>query len=286
MIHLAILSDIHGNLPGLEAVLADAEQFAPLSALLVAGDIITPLYYERLLPKLHDMQAVMIQGNGEQGLLAMDNGSAPEYFWTAKQFALARWGYASVPAADLEFLRTLPEQLVYHLPGTDPIRVVHGSPRNTRESVFPTAHPDQLAEVMALVNEPVVIFGHTHQPWQMRVGSRLALNPGAVTGPVNGQVGAQYAILHWDGTNWQAELRCVPYDLQTITQVFEDSGLLDTGYLARAFLASHYTGQNVGEDFLHYAFELSRQAGFVDLPYIPDEIWESAGATFPWPSGC
>jgi putative phosphoesterase len=285
---ILILSDIHGNLPSLEAVLADARQsarqFAPLDAILVAGDIITPIYHETLLQKLRDLQAVMIQGNGEKGLLEMEDGSAPAYYWTAQQFALARWCFANVTKTDLEFIRTLPEQRTFHLPGTDPIRMVHGSPRKINESIFPSAHPEQLAEVLALVDEPVVIFGHTHQPWQVRIDGRLALNPGAVTGPLDGQVGAQYAILDWDGRAWQARLRCVPYDLQATDRIFQDSGLLETGYLARSFLISIHTGQNGAEDFLTYAFELSRQAGFGDLPYLPDEIWEQAGASFPWPS--
>jgi hypothetical protein len=135
---------------------------------------------------------------------------------------------------------------------------------------------------MALVGEPVVIFGHTHQPWQVQLDERLALNPGAVCGPLNGQVGAQYAILEWDGSAWNAGLRCVSYDMNIIIRAFTEDGLLDTGYLAKSFLASILSGRDVAQDFLHYAFSLSHQVGYNDLPFIPDEIWERAGASFHW----
>lgn len=279
---LAILSDIHGNLPALEAVLADAQLFAPLATVLVAGDIFTPLCHERVLQKLREMRAVMIQGNGEQELLAMKNRSAPEYYWTAKQFAITRWGYAHTSTADIEFICGLPEQRVFQLPGTDPIRIVHGSPRGAREGIHPETHPGKLADVLELVGEPVVVFGHTHRPWQVQVGGRLALNPGAVCGPLNGQVGAQYAILEWNGSAWKVLQRCVSYNLDLITQIFISSGLLDTGYLAKSFLASILTARDVARDFLHHAFGLSQQAGFGSLPYIPDEIWDCAGASFLW----
>ncbi len=282
---LAVLSDIHGNLPALKAVLADARQFDPLAGILVAGDIITPLYHAEVLQTLRELGAFMIQGNGENGLLAMKDGSAPEYTWTARQFALARHGYANVTQDDLDFINTLPVQRVFHLSGTDAIRIVHGSPRHIRESVFPDTQPERLDEIMAMVKEPVVVFGHTHISWQVRVGGRLALNPGAVTGPLDGRVGAQYAVLEWDGASWQADLRCISYEIESTARVFKESGLLSTGHLARAFLASLYTGQNVGDDFINHAFTLSRQAGFGDLPYVPDAIWEQAGATFPWPPG-
>lgn len=279
---LAVLSDIHGNLPALEAVLADAQQFEPLAAVLIAGDIITPLCHEGVSRQLREIGAVMIQGNGEQGLLEMKNRTAPEYYWTAKQFAITRWGYTHTSTADMEFVCGLPEQRVFHLPGTDPVRIVHGSPRGVKEGIHPEVNPGKLAEVLELVGEPVVIFGHTHRPWQMQVGRQLALNPGAVCGPLNGQVGAQYAILEWNGSAWKAVLRCVSYNLGLITQMFISSGLLETGYLAKSFLASILTARNVARDFLHHACGLSRQAGFGSLPYIPDDIWDYAGATFPW----
>ncbi len=280
---LAVLADIHGNLPALEAILNELDRSAPLDGLLVAGDLSTCPYQEMVLQRLREIQAVMIQGNGEEGILKMAAGTVPDYYFTARQFALGRWAHAHYSSDALAFLNTLPEQFVYRLPGAAPVRIVHGSPRKINESVFPDTNPAQLEEVLALVDEPVVVFAHTHLPWQVRVDGRLALNPGAVCGPLNGQVGAQYAILEWDGTDWQATLHCASYDLDTITRAFIDSGLLATGPIARAFLASIRTGRNIGLDFLNYAFALSAQFGYAHLPYLPDEIYDRAGEIFPWP---
>ena len=280
---LAILADIHGNLPALEAVLADLQQFAPLDGLLVAGDTTTGPHQEIVLDRLREIGAMIIQGNGEHTILEMAAGSAPDYFRTAKQFSLGRWAFSNYTPAALAFIQTLPEQLVFSLPGADPIRLVHGSPRRINEGIFPQVNPAQLADVLELVAEPVFICAHTHQNWQIQVNGRLALNPGAVCGPLNGQVGAQYALLEWHGAAWRADLRCIPYDLQAIARAFVESGLLDTGYLARAFLTSIFSGNNITNEFISHAFDLSKKAGDTHLPYIPDEIWDQAGATFPWP---
>ena len=279
---LAVLADIHGNLPAFEAVLADLKDFAPLDRILVAGDTTTGPRQETIFNRLREMDAVFIQGNSEQWLCALDDGTIEEYYVKAKQFALGRWAYANLSREALGFMHTLPEQTVYHLPGTSPIRITHGSPRKINEGVYPNANPAQLDGILADIVEPVILFGHTHQPWQVQTDGRLALNPGAVCSPLNGQVGAQYALLDWDGERWQAHLRCVPYDLDLIRRDFIESGLMDSTILARGYLGGILTGRDATSAFITYAKNLARAAGFGDLPYIPNEVWDQAGATFAW----
>ncbi|RPJ41082.1 MAG: metallophosphoesterase, partial [Chloroflexi bacterium] len=87
---LAVLADIHGNLPALEAVLADLEQSGPFDGILVLGDLICGPDQQAVLRRLVDLDVVMIQGNNENALVQMAAGTAPDYFYTSRQFALRR----------------------------------------------------------------------------------------------------------------------------------------------------------------------------------------------------
>jgi putative phosphoesterase len=279
---LAALADVHGNLPALEAVLADVRHH-DVSGVIVAGDLVggpRPLETIRLLRSLSSW---IIQGNTDASFVRYARGKAPSVWHTSLQHALLRWGVRQLDRETLDFLASLPEQRVIPLPGTDAIRVVHGSPRHPAESIYPDRDPTVLSAALAQITEPVLICGHTHEPWVRQRGNRLALNPGSVAGPLDGYVGAQYALLKWRDSRWQAELRTVSYDLDRIRTDFEESGLLeDGGTLARAFLLGVETGQNATEFFLSHARRVATSAGFSDCTVIPDVAWRKAAKTFDW----
>jgi putative phosphoesterase len=280
---LAVLSDIHGNLTALEAMLSDLRQYA-VNGILVAGDIVVggPQPAETL-QRLRALGCVMIRGNADQALLQHAAGRAPASQSTAQQFALLRWTRRQVDQDALDFLASLPEQRVVALAGADPIRMVHGSPRHISERIFPERDPALLDLVLAQISEPVLVCGHTHLPWQVARDGRLALNPGAVGSPLNGTLGAQYALLTWANTGWQARLIAVPYDLEPLRQVCRTSGFLaDGGAFARLCLLSVETGQDVLDDFFAYAAGLTEQAGYAECDHIPDAVWKQAVETFGW----
>ena len=282
--HLAVLSDIHGNLPALEAVLQDLQSW-DISGIIVAGDFIGGPQPIETIRRLRSLDAWMIRGNSDDNLLRYGNGLAPQAWYSSHQFALLRWAHRHIDKDAFEFLQSLPQQRVVHMPGTEAIRVVHGSPRNPYESIFPDREPITLDVALAQVDEPVFVCGHTHSPWTVKRHGRLALNPGAVCGPLNGYVGAQYALLTWQDSHWQVDHRAVDYDLEQIRVAFRESGLLDEGgALARSFLRSIETGQNRADWFLSYAYGLAAEAGHKGCSVVPDEIWERAAATFDWES--
>ena len=134
---IAVLADIHGNLQALEAVLDDLKKDLPLNGILVAGDIIVGPGQQQVLQRLMELGAVMIQGNNEQRIARMEAGTIPPYFYTARQFSLTRWAYEHLDPNQRTFVCNLPDQTVFQLPGTDPIRMAHGSPRDNSELVLP-----------------------------------------------------------------------------------------------------------------------------------------------------
>jgi len=279
---LAVMADIHGNLPAFEAVMADLQQFTPLDGYLVAGDAIGGPGQEAILQRLMALQAVVAHGNGEVSALQVADGSAPDYVFTAQQFSLLRWVVEHLSPQSLAFLHSQPEQSVVALPGAQPVRVVHGSPRDVSEGVNPLRRPELLAEVMRLTVEAVVVFGHTHWPFQARLDGRLAVNPGAVCFPEDGFIGAQYALLDWNGEQWTVQHHTVTYDLAEFRLSYREGGFLSVSPLCRIYYEDIHSGKDTLHDFSDLCQRLAEAAGCAGLPYFPDEIWQQAAETFPW----
>ena len=171
---LAVLSDIHGNLPALEAVLRDLER-RDIDGIIVAGDFIGGPQPVETIRLLRARRTWMIRGNSDDNLLRLGNGLAPQAWHSSRQFALLRWARRHVDRGTFGFLQSLPQQRVVQVPGRVAIRVVHGSPRDPYESIFPEREPATLDAALAQVNEPVFVCGHTHIPWKVERHGRLAL---------------------------------------------------------------------------------------------------------------
>jgi putative phosphoesterase len=279
---LAVMSDIHGNLPALEAVVSDLKQHET-DGIIVAGDLVGGPHTVETVRLLRSLGSWMIRGNSDSGILRYDAGEMPAYRYTYRQFGLPRWIHRHLDRETLGFIKSLPEQRVVEIAGTTPVRVVHGSPRDPSESILPDHDPSILDLALAQTDEPTLVCGHTHIPWKVERDGRLALNPGAVSGSRNGEVGAQYALLTWRNDRWEVRHFTVPYDLARIRAAYRESGLLEEGGAwAQAELLCIETGQDVLEDFVSYAFRLAAESGFEDCAVVPDDIWDDATAAFDW----
>jgi predicted phosphodiesterase len=303
---LAVLADVHGNLPALEAVLADVRQ-QDVDGVVAAGDYLTSGPYPvEVVQRLRELDACMIRGNAEGYFLDFRAGDAPEAWHTSYQWAGMRWSYEQLDGQTLDFIAGLPEQLVAALDGgapggPPPIRVVHGSPRSPSERLYPERDPEalgwfreadllppdrdprRLERALERIDEPILVCGHTHIPWIQKHGHRLALNPGAVSLSFDGDVRAHYALLTWDGDRWQVEHRAVPYDLDRVRRAFRTSGFLAAGgEFARAMLLTVESGQNVIGHLFSHIDRLAVGAGLEGWVVVPDALWERALATFDW----
>ena len=280
---LAVLSDIHGNLPALQAVLSDLNA-SPVDGYLLAGDYFACPFGPETTRLISDLPGWKIYGNGELYFRHGQAGTHPPAWSTAKQFELFRWQLPRITGEEWDFIHSLPEQQIIHLPGTAPIRMVHGSHRSPFEQVFPDQPESVLQQIWKDTGEAVFICGHTHESWMVERDGRLALNPGAVCGPLDGYVGAEYAVIEWTGGYWQAELRRVRYDISQVRQAFIDSGLMQAARtFSRLLICAIETGQDIPKQFLEYAKNLSREMGFDEQSSIPDEAWDEAGRSFAWP---
>ena len=249
MTRLAVLSDIHGNLPALQAVLEDASHQA-VDGFIQAGDYTGGPQAPECLAIQQSLPGWMIHGNGEVNLRRYEQAKAPAAWKTNLQFSLLRWDHARMNRAELDFLFALPEQAVIQIEGTDPIRVVHGSPRSPYEKIFVDKNSGVLERALADTLEAVLVCGHTHCPWYIRRDGRLALNPGAVCGPLDGFRGAQYAILSWQAQGWQVEHRALGYDLAAVRRAFRRQRPVGSQWGTRArFSAKHREWQQCSRCF-------------------------------------
>ena len=133
---IAFLSDVHGNLPALQAVLDDLEHFHP-DILAVAGDLTGGPYSNEVIQLLRQRGAAMILGNSNLGLLHYVRGEVSKELQTSKQFGLLRWNVRNLSAENWQVLFELPEQRIVSPAGTDPFHIVHGTPRDPYESIYP-----------------------------------------------------------------------------------------------------------------------------------------------------
>jgi predicted phosphodiesterase len=297
---LAILADVHGNLPALQAVLADAQRQGA-DGFIVAGDITGGPDPVRAMNLLRSLDIWMVRGNREQDFVIYDAGDAPLAWRESDQWATRRWSYHSLDRDTLDFIASLPLQRVISLPGCAPIRVLHGSPQDPLDGcLYPDRDPaslrvfrearllppdhelPELELALAPVREPVLVCGHTHIPWQQEQHGCLALNPGSVGLPFGG-TRARYALLTWRAGHWQATLRAIAYDLEQIRAAYVQSGLLaQGGPFARTFLLVTQTGQNVPGHFVRHTRHLAAEAGWTGGNLLPAGVWERAIATFDW----
>ena len=197
---LALIYDVHGNLPALEAVLADA-QTQGAAAHLIGGDVaLFGAWPEATVARLRQLApATWIRGNGERW--TADPAAAPEPVRGATHAAAAALGDALVAE-----LAALPQSASLS-PTT---RAWHASPVSDVRSFSPQPGDDE-AELLDGVTEARLVFGHTHLPFARTSDVRaIALvNPGSVGMPLDADHRAAYALLHDDGT---IEHRRIAYD--------------------------------------------------------------------------
>jgi putative phosphoesterase len=277
---IAVLSDVHGNLPALQAVLADFDDFRP-THLIFAGDFLRGPHPNEVINLLRDYHAHMILGNDDLGPLSYLDGQCPVEWRTYQSHGMLRWTAKQLTFENVDFLRSLPEQRTLELPGIDGIHIVHGSPKCQSEKLSPN-DLQTLDQSLEMTKLPVLICGHTHVQWEFHRNRKLIINPGAVAGTLIGPR-TQYARLYWDGTQWNAGLRTLSYNFAKLQQAFESSGLLfEGGPLAHGFLLSMETGYDFMMAFLQYAYDLARKNGWEGGPALPDEILKLANDTFCW----
>jgi predicted phosphodiesterase len=205
---LGVLYDIHGNMPALEAVLADAESVG-VDRWLLGGDYATPSPWPlQTLERLRELSnATWIRGNGERWLFEPPH-DRPEVMEAYDLF------HGQVSAAEEQWLYSLPPQAEL-----DGVLYVHGSPVSDVDSFAPDPLDDE-ERLLGGVHDRTIVFGHSHQQFR-RLGPANTdlVNPGSVGMPLDGDVRAAWAARDDD-----FELRRVEYDVERAAAGYRSLG--------------------------------------------------------------
>jgi len=226
MTRLAVLADIHANLPALDAVRRDLER-ERVDRVIVAGDAINwgPSSAD-VIDIITSEGWAVIRGNNEFYLLDFDTPRAPAA-WTPEDFRALPWLREQVSAEQHAIVATWPDTLSLRFPDAPAIRVVHGSPRSHWEPMHRDTPEHTLTEILDGIEESFVIAGHTHLAMDRTAGNWRIFNPGSVGLPLEGIPGAQYMLLDGDASGWQPAWRHIDYDASPLFEAFERSRLIE-----------------------------------------------------------
>jgi putative phosphoesterase len=203
-VRVAALYDIHGNLPALEAVLAEVEREG-VEAIVIGGDIASgpPQPREvvelvRSLPSAH-----CIRGNADR-LRDTQYGDDVGLAWLLEQ----------LDDDQVDWLVSLPFATVL-----DDTLYVHATPLDDETVITELTTDERLAELLAGVQQQRVVAGHTHMQLERRVGEMLFVNAGSVGWPYEGRPGAYWAIL-----GDEVEFRRTNYGRERAAELIRGSG--------------------------------------------------------------
>lgn len=228
---VAVLSDIHGVLPALEAVLAEPD-VAGADRIVLTGDIAAGPQPVEVLDRLAALgdRACWVRGNADRELVEARDGresSIPD--------PIAPWAAAQLRVDQVARLAGLPDSITLPVRGLGKVIFCHATPRDDEEVVLVDSRLDRWAEVLATTPEDVrtVVCGHTHMPYARLAHRRMVVNPGSVGMPYGG-AGAHWALL---GPGIQ--LRRTDFDLDlACARVAAESGYPDAAQWADHYLRS------------------------------------------------
>ncbi len=230
---IAVIADIHGNLPALEAVLAEIAAEG-IERIVCLGDVATLGPQPReVITRLRGLGCPVVMGNTDAILLA------PQHDVRATGGDLSndyfdRWCAARLTADDLAYLRTFQPTVSVPLDGGAVLLCYHGSPRSYDERITAETPDEALHEMLAAMPAQIYAGGHTHQQLLRRYRDALVINPGTVGfakdailpgAPVRNPSWAEYAVITSDRGRLDVSLRRVAFDLDALFAAMDASGI-------------------------------------------------------------
>lgn len=218
-VRVAALYDVHGNLPALEAVLAEVER-EHVDAVVVGGDVVWgPLPSECLerLAQLGD-RVRFLRGNADRAVL---DAAEPRDEWCSERLTAEQRGT----------IAGWPETISLTIDGLGETLFCHGSPRSDEEILTAATPEERVRDVLAEVGVPVVVHGHTHHQYQREVDGVRVIGAGSVGLPYEGRPGAYWLLLGGDVSHRRSE-----YDVEAARARMAAAGFPDVDDLLRSSL--------------------------------------------------
>jgi predicted phosphodiesterase len=237
---VAVLSDVHGNLPALEAVLAEIEHTS-VDRIVLTGDIAAGPLPGETLDRLVGLgeRVVWVRGNCERLMVAAFDGEDAPGEATTTLVEAAR----QISRAQRDLLANLPLTVTLDIEGLGPALFCHATPRRDDEVVLVDSPPSRFGAVLEGVSEAVVVLGHTHMPFARLHGRRWVVNPGSVGMPY-GHGGAGWVLL-----GPAIELKRTPYDPEVAAKRLRQSAMPNAPAWVEEFVLKQYSDLEALEAF-------------------------------------
>ncbi len=235
----AIISDIHANLPALDAVVDDIAAGPDLDTAFHLGDLVGYAPWpNETVAMLRDAKIAGIAGNYDS-TVATDYKHCGCKYEDPRQEELSHisydWTRRHVSPETKEFLGRLPFRLDVRIPGGHrsgaTLIMVHGTP--TLNTVYWTEdRPDsfclKMAGIAGAKAGDVIAFGHTHKPWHREIEGIHFVNTGSVGRPKDGDWRAGYVLLDFEDGKAHSEIVRVEYDIERAMSGIRESDLPDS----------------------------------------------------------
>lgn len=227
MTRIALLSDIHGNLPALEQVIEDMRQFAP-DHVVVAGDMVNwgPFSAE-VMQIIHENRWTMIRGNNEYYCI---NATSPRRPDSWAKYTLLEWLHDQLTDWH-HVIAGLPDDLCLLYPDAPDVHLCHGIPNDCWTGIYAPEFSDDatVSNWLSDARARTIFCGHTHIPLNRMVGGYHILNPGSVGVPLLGEPVSSYMILDSTPTAWTlAHHRTLPMpDLSRMFDKWEEQRFIE-----------------------------------------------------------
>ena len=231
--NIALISDIHGNRPALQAALNVIDTIG-VDQIVCLGDVAaTGPNPSECLSLLEEREIPSILGNTDAWLLAPEfDDNASEFIQMIKQVDL--WCSQQLTDANRAYLRTFRPTMEIALGAMHALLCFHGSPRSYHETIVATTPDDEVMPMMAGYDAAVLAGGHTHQPYCRQLRNRVLLNPGSIglgyeqawgTDERRNLDRAAFATVTMLNSYPQVTLHQVPFDREELRAEIRHSGM-------------------------------------------------------------
>ncbi len=238
MTRIAVLSDVHGNLVALEAVLKELKREKP-DYVLVAGDLVLngpePNATIDALRGLEADGGIIVSGNTDIAVGDFDYMSAfPQYADGVPDTitAATEWAHDELGDDQLDWLRRLPAERRVRAGDDQLVLVVHASPGSQTRGFDQTLDANVIFERAAATDARVICVGHTHLPEVRDLGWKVIVNDGSAGYVFDGDPTASWAMLTVEGAEVSAEIRRTEFDVLAVANAISARGLPGDVYRA------------------------------------------------------
>jgi putative phosphoesterase len=217
---LAVLCDIHGNLPALDAVIAELLHDEP-DAVVLGGDVAAGPQPLEVLARLRALPYPVhwLRGNADRALVMSYDGTVPEQWRDHPIWIADAWTATRISRTERDFLDALPPLARIEVEGIGEVLFCHGTPLSDEERVTVFTPPERLEQILEPAGARLVVGGHTHRQFDLTARGRRMVNAGSVGRPYEHRPGA-----YWLRLGPEVRLMRTEYDTAAATATFRALG--------------------------------------------------------------